>query len=372
MLELINDKKRKTTTSSSSIRANKKQKINDYQTIEITQKTSYNKQPTEDNAPFGPKDLCIDNESFFISNDDIFKRLQEKENKKYQESIVGSSKKPVSKSKTTDELVNKMNLTLSDLLNNEEGEEEFEERDHEDEDEEPSNSSSSSSQSSLLNKLVIHHNEDDSRLDVMDCEDDDEEEDSMLIQQPKLFKECFLCSHGNSEHDAIYSKHLAELKTMYMTYRGLIKNENLANMMYLYFMEHVYKPGSNMPILTPIMALEHMKNTGKSHTVNATEHLIDSIQLWARVRDNIQDAMYHQDKKADRDQLNGLVTAQKMLNSLYIIKLSNMHFRDPDCTINITKGPVFKIQSLSENNERIIKTKKITQTNIRRHKTIDI
>jgi len=365
MIEL--NKKRKSPGNSQK-RPNKKQRIDDYQTIEITKKTTHNKpqQDPGDEAPFGPKDNgCVD--EFFISNDDIFQKVKEKENKKYQISLNKHSSTPSSSHKnSTDDLVNKMNLSLCDLLNNvnTEGMEISEGEEEEAASDKSSCSSSSSQHSDNKIMTIVNHHE---------YSDDDSDDYSMLLpSRILLFEECFLCSWGNSEHDAIYSKNLAELKTIYMNNRGKIKNENLANMLHLYFMEHVYKPGTTMPILTPQMALEHMKNIGKSHTLNATEHIIESIELWTQVRDNIKHFMYHQDMKADKDQLNGLVTSQKMINSLYMMKPSTMSFRDPDCTINITKGPVFKIESLNENTERIIKTKKITQTNIRKKKTLDI
>src|SRR4029078_1597886 len=122
------DKKRKNTDSVGKVRANKRQKINDYQTIEITQKTSYNKQQQQEEdsgqkTPFGPKDISNIEDSFFISNDDIFKKIQEKESQKYQNSLINMNNKKTDKKnkgskKTNNDLVNKMNLTLCDLLNN--------------------------------------------------------------------------------------------------------------------------------------------------------------------------------------------------------------------------------------------------------------
>ena len=366
------DKKRKNSNNNNNKgRATKKQKINDYQTIEITKKTSYNKQQEDvvadpQKTPFGPKDISIE-ESFFISNDEIFKKIQEKEIKKYQDSLIinpENKKKNKSSKKLTNDLVNKMNITLSDLLNNNNDDEMSEETEE-----------GSSSQSSV-NNMVTLYNSNDSDNEDSDINSPDNDsmttDDIVRIRRQGIFNECFLCSWGNSEHDAIYSKNLEELKDMYMRLRPYTREEDLANMLHLYFMDKVWKPDSNMPILTPSMALEHIRNIGKTHTLNATEHIIDSIRLWSRVRDNLQYSMYHQDNKADKDQFNCLMNTQKILNSLYTMNIPKMLFKDPDCTINITRGPVFNIESLNENTEKIIKTKKITQTNIKRHKTIDI
>lgn len=395
------DKKRKNTDSVGKVRANKRQKINDYQTIEITQKTSYNKQQQQEEdsgqkTPFGPKDISNIEDSFFISNDDIFKKIQEKESQKYQNSLINMTNKKTDKNnkvgkKTNNDLVNKMNLTLCDLLNNINGDDDDDDNAVDDDDNDNmseetegeesasqssinASSSHSSSQSLNNNKLVTIHQ---SKLLQRDDSDDDDytHSDAILLASSassQLYTECFLCSWGNSEHDAIYSKNLEELKTMYMNLRPYTREEDLANMLHLYFMEKVWKPDSNMPILTPIMALNHIRNIGKTHTLNATEHIIDSIRLWSRVRDNLQYSMYHQDNKADKDQFNCLMNTQKILNSLYTMNIPKMLFKDPDCTINISKGPLFKIESLNENTEKIIKTKKITQTNIKRKKSIEI
>lgn len=364
--------KRKNLEGSGGGRANKKQKIDDYQSIEITKKTSYKH---NEQQPFGPKDITeTNNGSFFISNDDSFKKLLEKENKKYVDSMIttkNNKKKNKKKKNKSNDLVNKMNLTLADLLNNNEDDEE------EDMSEETesggehscshSSSSSSSYSSSSPNKQIVT---------ILNSNEDSESNDDMVYynknSNSSSFKECFLCSWGNSAHDGIYSKQLEELKNIYIKYRAFSTEEDLANMLYLYFIENIWTPNSNMPLLTPLIALEHIKNIGKTHTLNATEHIIDSIRLWSRVRDNLQYSLYHQDNKADKDQFNCLMNTQKILNSLYTMKPKNMSFIDPDCAINIMKGPLFKIETLNENTERIIKTKKITQTNIKNRKTLDI
>lgn len=366
--------KRKNLEGSGGGRANKKQKIDDYQSIEITKKTSYKH---NEQQPFGPKDITeTNNGSFFISNDDSFKKLLEKENKKYVDSMIttkNNKKKNKKKKNKSNDLVNKMNLTLADLLNNNNNEDDDDEEDMSEETDSGgehscSHSSSSSSYSSSPNKQIVP---------ILNSNEDSESggDDNMVYYNKNSnssFKECFLCSWGNSAHDGIYSKQLEELKNIYIKYRAFSTEEDLANMLYLYFIENIWTPNSNMPLLTPLIALEHIKNIGKTHTLNATEHIIDSIRLWSRVRDNLQYSLYHQDNKADKDQFNCLMNTQKILNSLYTMKPKNMSFIDPDCAINIMKGPLFKIETLNENTERIIKTKKITQTNIKNRKTLDI
>jgi hypothetical protein len=255
-------------------RSNKKQKIDDYQSIEITKKTSYKHNEQQPQTPFGPKDILEINGSFFVSNDDAFKKLQEKENKRYNDSIIinqNNKKKKKKKKKKKNDLVNKMNLTLADLLNNDESEESENEGGHSHSSPSSPDSSSSSSSSSSPSSSqqqqqqlvpVSNSNEDSDDSVGNDIVCYNNRRLLQLQNDNSSFKECFLCSWGNSAHDGIYSKQLEELKNIYIKYRAFTTEEDLANMLYLYFIENIWTPDSNMPLLTPVIAFKkYRKNS---------------------------------------------------------------------------------------------------------------
>lgn len=376
--ELLGSRKRKFTTGKTTY--NKKQKINDYQTVEITEKTIHAK-PSQDKPPFGPKDINLnineDEENFFISNDDIFEKLKEKESQKYLSIIQSKNHKnipPQQQQSSNNKQLDTDNLSLADLLCSNEG--------TRIEDEESENSDSNNIHNHLFqlcqeNSLTTHcHDSDDNNNEMViggDNDDgDDNDDNNNEFMFPPDYNECFLCSWGNSAHDGIYSHHLEELKRIYTTFRAYAPEEELANMLFSYYKENVYIPDRGMPMLTPIMALNHIRNIGKCHTLNAPEHVINSIRNWSKVSDNLLFTMFHKNNKIDKDQFNCFEKAQKIIDSLYLRDINKMNFRDADCRINITNGPIFKRESINENLEKIIKTNKTTQLNITKGKTINI
>jgi hypothetical protein len=143
-------------------------------------------------------------------------------------------------------------------------------------------------------------------------------------------------------------------------------------MLHLYFKKNIWNPNGDMPMLTANNALLHIKNIGKTHTLNADEHIIESIKLWSEIRTNLTATLNRPDGKCDKDQFNCLEKTQKIINELYKQDSSKLRFNDPNCRIDTT-GSLFKNVIFNENDEKNIRFKQITQSNIREKKrTIDI
>jgi len=350
-------KKRKISTNQKpNNKQPKKKKINEnHENIdnEITSKTSY----TYNNTKTEPTLNSIfksENESFFISNDDLFDKYMEKEKEKYKENNKNKNHHHQNRNDDntqllTNELLNFFCNGGDDCNNNNNNNGyEIEDLHHHQND-----SESLSSHKSYSDEIYYNEN----------SYDDEEEDDE---------NECFLCSWGNSAHDGIYSQHLQKLRDIYIKNRAYVQDEALALMLHLYFKENVWDPRINgMPMLTSRNALMHIRNFGKTHTLNASEHVIESIRFWSKVHQNLSKSLFRQDEKIDKDQFNCLKETQKLLDGFYSKDISKLNFIDPDMRIDTT-GSLFKIKTFNINDENIIKNKRLTQKKIQDNRTLDI
>lgn len=350
-------KKRKSPTNQKqNNNQSKRKKVNeDHENIdnEITSKTSYTyNNTTSKSDPITSNTIFkSENESFFISNDDLFERYMEKEKEKFKENNKNKNYHQNFKN-DIDDSTQLLTNELLELFCNDNC---YELEDNH------QNSSSSSSSESLLHHHHKSYNVDEFYCDENSYDENDNEND-----------ECFLCSWGNSAHDGIYSQHLQKLRDIYIKNRAYVQDEALALMLHLYFRENVWDPRvKGMPMLTYTNALMHIKNFGKTHTLNASEHVIESIRFWSKVHQNISKSLFRQDEKIDKDQFNCLKETQKLLDGFYAKDINKLNFKDPDMRIDTT-GSLFKIKTFNTNDEKIIKNKKITQDNIKKNRTIDI
>lgn len=334
-----NNKKRKLDDNShneddESKQPNKKQRlIND---MEITSKTTHiqstqqNPKTSPKKLPFGSTDIN-ENEYIYVSNEEYFKKLLIREKEKYNLLL---------------KKLNNLNLINNNNKRN------FNSDNSDNSDEEVR------SQTELL-KFV---NDDSSSLIT-------------LIDQSELFpleqEECFLCSWGNSAHDEIYSKDVNRLKDIYRKYRPFCRKTELANMLYLYYMNNIYDiNGKSLPKFTPSNALNHIRNIGKSHTKNADEHVIEGIETLAEMCENFKSILFRNDGGLNKDAFNCFKDAFKTMHDLYKVDLTKLNFRDHDMIIDL-QGPIFKRQIFNENDENILKSKKITSNHINSHRTFD-
>jgi hypothetical protein len=329
-------KKRKTTNK-------QVKKPTDTLDSDITSKTSYsNTTGSSTSTTIKTNPLFDQDEPFYISHEDLFKQHLDKEKLKFKEKTNKKRKRQQQYDEGTDKLTNELIGFFCDDINIQSYE---------------SLSSQSSSQQQ-------YHDDDDGE----ECDNDEECESLFTVDD----NECFLCSFGNSSHDSIYSKDLKKLREIYSSYRPFVQDEVLANMLALYFKKNVWNPNSDMPFLTAKNALMHIKNFGKSHTLNADEHIIESIKLWSEIKTNIIATLNRPDGKCDKDQFNCLEKTQKIINELYKQDSSKLRFNDPNCRIDTT-GSLFKNMVFNENDEKNIRLKQITQSNIgEKKRTIDI
>lgn len=366
-------KKRKKQLDDFDENNTKKQKLNDF-----TSKSSYK-------TPFGASDIQITDDSFFVSNNDKFQKLKDKEIEKYQKLLTKLNKSNQNKnlnnnnnnsydSETSEITKDLMNIFNCNINKNDEKDSLLHNLLYK------SSSSLDSTQSSqsINNDIKIKEEENGEQLINYDFNDEDEEkeedeegnENYLEEIYPVEHEECFLCSRGNSFHDIIYAKELENLKDIYNNQRAFSSDEELANTIHLYYKKHIYIKNKSMPMLTSQNVLLHLKNYGSDHTLNADEHIIKSVRIWARTRDNLLNILFHQDGKIDKDHFNCLEKTQKILDSLYKTKLADLNFRDPNCRI-FMKGSLFKISTLVENDEKIIKSNSKTKLNICNNRIID-
>lgn len=356
----------------------KKQKINDF-----TSKSSYKN-------PFGSSDIQMTDDSFFVSNNDKFQKLKDQEKEKYQKLLTKLNK--YNQKKNINNNISSNNNTNNNSFESETSEitKDFlsifncniNKNDEKDSllhnllyKSSSSRDSTQSSQSINNDNIKIkeekEEKEDEEQIINYDSNDEDEENDSYLEEiYPIEHEECFLCSRGNSFHDIIYAKELENLKEIYNSQRAFSSDEELANTIHLYYKKHIYIKNKSMPMLTSQNVLLHLKNYGSDHTLNADEHIIKSVRIWARIRDNLLNILFHQDGKIDKDHFNCLEKTQKILDLFYKTKLADLNFRDPNCRI-FMKGSLFKISTLVENDEKIIKSNSKTKLNICNNRIID-
>jgi len=171
---------------------------------------------------------------------------------------------------------------------------------------------------------------------------------------------CFLCSWGNNVHDAIYAFHVNHLQKIYIESRPYSCDEEVANSMYLYYSKNIRnensKENKHLPQMTPLSVLNHIRNKGKKHTLNASEHVIQSIRLWSMIIDNISAVSFNEDGTPNTKYISILEKSQKMIDSLYARDTNKMNFNDPQCNIDTKRGAIFKLEPLDEKKALVIKS----------------
>ncbi len=138
--------------------------------------------------------------------------------------------------------------------------------------------------------------------------------------------ECFMCAFGNRYHDGIEAKHRCRMDEIMDMYGGC-DNEELAEMLVLYYDRHVYRtpdgrvrPG--MSRFTRQVALEHIKH----HTKDAVIFLGESVDLLLEIRFGMADIIFKKNGRHDKDALAGFINVQKLLNTQMTMKPENMIF----------------------------------------------
>ncbi|TAJ12758.1 hypothetical protein EPO56_03925 [Patescibacteria group bacterium] len=134
--------------------------------------------------------------------------------------------------------------------------------------------------------------------------------------------ECFMCAWTNPFHDRYKAKHVHKLHGIMDNYAGC-DNTELAMQLHLYFMKRVYKPGKGMTIWTARVALEHIEGL---HSLSALIFLGESIKKWKKILFGLENQIYRADGTYNTRAVSDAEKAQKMLNTLYQMKLEAMNF----------------------------------------------
>lgn len=319
--------KKRTRTTSDKI-SNKKRKTNETDSMDITTKTTVQSPINNNSTPFGNKDIKTELTTY-MSLDENFSNLMDNEKILYR--INTKSKK---KNMVLDKEIDDFNNNLLSLFNCQ------------------SHQSSSSSQSS------DQHEQLSLDIDTNTNNNNDDNKHIDIDVEPELVygtNDCFFCEYGNTAHDEIYAKDMQKLKEIYVNNRPYCKDEVLAKALCNFYNEKIYnKNNENMPILTEQMALEHIRNKGGEHTLNAEEHIIASIKVWKRIFDCLQRVLFdHETGEIIKKHLDAIVNCQKVLNELYKLDVKKLNFNDPDTPINCT-GPLFQRVIMDSTSEKII------------------
>jgi|ERR1041385_7106741 hypothetical protein len=326
-----------------SKKSNKRQKINEDESIEITTKTSI---PTKKNANinngmFGPNVTKVEELASYISLDENFNYILDQDKSKF----LITRKKKKKNTKENDNHNKKFTDDIMSLF-----------------DCESSQSNNNSGNSDECNTQEVNLDVDDFMNINMQQDDNESQEDE---EEYIECDECFFCTVGNTSHDEIYAKHLNKLKQIYIENRMRCRDEDLAKMLVLYYNEHIYNKNSdeNLPILTEEMALSHIKNRGYTHTLNASEHIISSLKSWRKIFDCIASVVFTSDKQIDNKNFNALHKCQLIMNSLFGTNMKKLNFNDPDTNISYT-GSLFQRTLLPPNDEKIRKINRQTKRNL--------
>jgi hypothetical protein len=321
-----NPKKRKNSKiQDSNKRSTKKQKINDKEHNDITTKTTINNKQKID--IFNSKDSKTDEPIVYISLDQRFNNIMNRDN--YRKS-VNFKCNPLNNNTTKDDITDKFSNDMLLLFNCK-----------------PIDSSQSNSEPNSelsQNNTNLDENGTKQLIDELPCPP---------VSDHSNTSECFLCTCGNASHDEIYAKDLDELKDIYVKNRAFCKDDDLAKMMNMYYMEYIYNGRNDLPILTEEMALAHIKNKGYSHTLNSQEHVISSIRSWKKIFDCLVDVLFNIDGQLDKKHFDALEKSQKILDVLYQKDVRKLNFNDPDTNV-ICKGPVFQRTIMDSNTEKIL------------------
>ena len=333
-----NSKRKRKSDNSDNKKCNKKQKINEDENIEITTKTSIPiKKPS---GIFGPSTTKVDDLANYITLEEAFDKILDQDKSKFLYKYKKNIKEDDNNKKYSDDM-----LSLFDCQS-------------------PSNSEPNSNNTNDYN---IDSNDNMETNDFnMDYTNQYEEEVDNINTS-----ECFLCTIGNTSHDEIYAKHLNVLKQIYVENRARCKNEDLAKLLHLYFIENVHKKNSDndLPLLTEEMALNHIENRGYSHTLNASEHVVSSVRTWKKIFECLSQVLFTSDKQLDKKHFDALEKTQKILDVLYHRDVKKLNFNDPDTVISCT-GALFQRTILPPHDEKILRQNKQTKKNLSQERTI--
>jgi len=154
--------------------------------------------------------------------------------------------------------------------------------------------------------------------------------------------ECFLCAWGDLYHDGIKAKHVNKLNDIMKNYGGC-SNEDLAQMLHLYFKRFVYKENKGMTMLTAEIALEHIEE----HVLASDIFIGESIRLFKKIRYSIASRLFYENGRFDRHEMTAIINVQKMLNTLMGLNQANLNFNQGRGRQDMNKiGNYFNIMPL--------------------------
>ena len=150
--------------------------------------------------------------------------------------------------------------------------------------------------------------------------------------------DCFLCAWGNKFHDGIRVPHIQALYLMIDKFYGRMTNDDLANMVHLYYKRKIYRHGCGMQMLMPYVVVQHLEG---NHSLSAVNFLVESVKDYMHIRAIAKDSIYQADGTIDYKAFGMHEKAQTKIEKLYLMKIQNMNFNDGVTTEDINSKGVY-------------------------------
>ncbi len=176
--------------------------------------------------------------------------------------------------------------------------------------------------------------------------------------------DCFLCAWGNKFHDGIRVPHIQAMYQMIDKFYGRMTNEDLANMVHMYYRRKVYRHGCGMQMLMPYVIVQHLEG---NHSMAAVSFLIESVKDYKHIRAIAKDSIYQADGTIDYKAFAMHEKAQSKLEKLYLMKIQNMNFNNGATTEDLnSKGAYANLMPMFSQKEPTGSSAAITSSGGRR------
>lgn len=133
--------------------------------------------------------------------------------------------------------------------------------------------------------------------------------------------ECFLCTWGNEYYDGMSVPHIQEMFRMVKSYHGQMRNTDLAQMIHLYYKEHVYDPSQGHRMLYPSMVQDHLEN---HHSLSAATFVVESMRRYQKLQFICSAHMCLENGSVDPKQFAMFNTCQTRMEKIYHLNKASM------------------------------------------------